>query len=206
MATTNDTGPLIVFEGIDGAGKSTQAKLLAERLEQAGFEVVRTREPTDGTYGRRLRESAACGRLSPTEELELFVLDRKQHVHDEIAPALAAGKAVIVDRYFLSTAAYQGARGLDPEAIMTANEAFAPIPTVAVLLQTGVAGGRERIRQRGDGEGNLFEREAELRKVAKVFDSLDRPYIRRCDGRGTIEEVHQAIVELLADTPGLDSL
>jgi len=198
------TGRLIVFEGIDGAGKSTQARLLAESLESAGLAVLQTREPTDGPHGRRLRESAASGRLPPSEELELFVRDRKQHVRDEILPALDAGKIVIVDRYYLSTAAYQGARGLDPEAIMSANEAFAPIPALAILLTADAGEGRGRIRGRGDGDGNLFERESELRKVAAVFEALDRPYIERIDGRGSIAEVHDRIVRCVADRLGLE--
>jgi dTMP kinase len=198
------TGRLIVFEGIDGAGKSTQARLLAETLESAGLAVLQTREPTDGPHGRRLRESAASGRLPPSEELELFVRDRKQHVRDEILPALEAGKVVIVDRYYLSTAAYQGARGLDPEAIMSANEAFAPIPALAILLTADAGEGRGRIRGRGDGDGNLFERESELRKVAAVFEALDRPYIERIDGRGSIAEVHDRIVRCVADRLGLE--
>lgn len=204
MGSEQTTGRLIVFEGIDGAGKSTQARLLAETLESAGLTVLQTREPTDGPHGRRLRESAASGRLPPSEELELFVLDRKQHVRDEILPALAAGKVVIIDRYYLSTAAYQGARGLDPEAIMSANEAFAPIPALAILLTADAGEGRGRIRGRGDGDGNLFERESELREVAAVFDSLDRPYIERIDGRGSIAEVHARIVRCVADRLGLE--
>ena len=100
----------IVFEGIDGTGKSTQVRLLAKALRELGQEVVTSKEPTDGPVGTRLRQSAEKGRLSPQEELDLFHQDRRDHVQSLIAPALERGDTVIVDRYFFSTMAYQGAR------------------------------------------------------------------------------------------------
>lgn len=193
MAACKHNGFLVVFEGIDGTGKSTQANLLAAYVESRGLAVMQSREPTYGPYGKALRESATSGRRSPDEELELFILDRRQHVEEALGPALASGTFVIVDRYYLSTAAYQGARGLDPEMILRRNEEFAPIPDIAVLLELEVADGRDRIRGRGDGDGDLFEVEEELRQVARVFAALDRPYIFRIDGARPIDEVSQAI-------------
>src|SRR5690606_29927239 len=104
-------GLFIVLEGIDGTGKSTQAVRLGEWFSRAGHEVLISREPTDGPWGRKLRESAATGRLSADEELECFLEDRRQHVRELIEPALREGKVVILDRYYFSTMAYQGARG-----------------------------------------------------------------------------------------------
>jgi dTMP kinase len=189
-------GALVVIEGIDGCGKSTQARMLAERLRAAGLDVVTTREPTDGEHGRRLRTSAASGRLAPREELDLFVADRREHVRHTIAPALAAGRVVIVDRYYFSTAAYQGARGIDPDEIVRANEAFAPVPDLLVLLDVPVARCLERIAGRG-GPADLFEAAEELRRVQAVFDRIDRPFALRVDGSGSEAEVHERIVRAL---------
>src|SRR5690606_40002062 len=85
-------GILVAIEGIDGSGKSTQAGLLTDVLSAAGLRVCRTREPTDGQWGAELRRSAVEGRLSPERELELFMLDRREHVETCIAPAIARGE------------------------------------------------------------------------------------------------------------------
>ena len=114
MTDATPPGLLIVIEGIDGTGKSTHARRLAEWMEMKGRHPVVSREPTDRPWGRKLRDSAASGRLSPQEELDCFLRDRSQHVEELIAPSLAAGRDVILDRYYFSTMAYQGARGFDP--------------------------------------------------------------------------------------------
>ena len=121
-------GRLIVFEGIDGTGKSTHIGHLRKYLEEKGLEVVQSFEPTRGRWGRMLRDSAVTGRLSVEEEVALFLKDRREHVKMLIAPALARGAWVLLDRYYLSMMAYQGARGIDPEVIRAANEEFAPVP------------------------------------------------------------------------------
>ncbi len=205
-ATDERNGFLVVFEGIDGTGKSTQASLLQDFLETQGLEVVRSREPTQGPYGKMLRESATSGRRSPEEELELFMRDRREHVEQLIRPALRSGKAVIIDRYYLSTAAYQGARGLDPETILRQNEAFAPQPDIVLLLELNARDGRRRIHGRGDGDGDLFEEEAELSRVAEVFAALDRPYIHRIDGSGSIGEIHELVRGAVVSHPAFRRL
>ena len=109
-------GSLIVFEGVDGSGKSTQLALLAEAMRSAGREVVETGEPYDCEWGRKIREMARSTQgVPPEQELEWFLEQRRAHVRDLVGPALAAGRVVLSDRYFLSTVAYQGARGLDAE-------------------------------------------------------------------------------------------
>src|SRR5207253_402183 len=104
------TGILIAIEGIDGAGKTTQVARLCKALEAVGETVVRSKEPTNGPHGRRVRESAQNGRLDPHEELATFLDDRREHVATVIGPALGRGEIVILDRYFYSTIAYQGPR------------------------------------------------------------------------------------------------
>ena len=127
-------GFLLVLEGIDGAGKSTLQRQLAAWCRERGRTVVTSREPTDGPHGTALRQSAKTGRLSPEAELDLFLKDRAEHAAILIRPALARGEIVVLDRYYFSTAAYQGARGLDVPAIIAANEEFAPIPDLVLLL------------------------------------------------------------------------
>ncbi|MCF7732397.1 MAG: dTMP kinase [Akkermansiaceae bacterium] len=164
-------GLFIVIEGIDGTGKSTQARRLAAWYQAQGREVVVSREPTDGPWGTKLRESAASGRLSPADELEYFLKDRRQHVGELIRPALAAGKVVILDRYYFSSMAYQGCRGFDPTEIRRLNEAFAPRPDVLLILDLEVDRALERIGSRGDS-ANEFERRDSLQQCREIFLSL----------------------------------
>jgi len=199
----------VAFEGIDGAGKTTQARLLAERLRNAGLSVVETKEPTRGPHGQRLRESAAAGRLRKAagrlrkdEELQAFLEDRKHHVETLIAPALAQCRVVLVDRYYFSTAAYQGARGFDPEAIITVNESFAPKPDLLVLLDIPVEEALRRIGVRENGSGtNHFEKRTTLQKCAAIFRRLERPELLRLDGREPAEAIHEKVVSALDAGP-----
>lgn len=185
--TGERAGRLIVFEGIDGTGKSTHIGHLRKYLEARGVEVVQSFEPTRGQWGRLLRESAATGRLSVEEEVNLFLKDRREHVETLIAPALARGAWVLLDRYYLSMMAYQGARGVDPAAIRAANEEFAPVPDAAVWLDIPVSVALERIGSRG--ERDAFETEAGLAACRRVFASIHEPWMLRVDADAPQEEV-----------------
>ncbi len=190
-------GFLLVLEGIDGSGKSTLARQLAGWLRGSGREVITSREPTDGPHGTALRQSAKTGRLSLEAELDLFLKDRAEHVATLISPSLARGAVVILDRYYFSTAAYQGARGLDPQAIIEANETFAPVPDLVLLLDIDPGDGAARIQRRGDALDD-FEALDYQREVRRIFLALDRPFIHRIDASGNAEAVFQnacAIVE-----------
>ena len=193
-------GVLIAIEGIDGAGKTTQVAALAAAIRQLGLEVVTTKEPTDGPAGRRIRETARTGRLPPGDELALFVEDRKEHVRALIGPALERGAVVIVDRYYYSTAAYQGARGLDPDSILTANEAFAPRPDLVVVVDVDPALGVGRVRARDQRE-NLFEDEADLRRSRAIFQDLSGPHIWAVDGAPAIDLVRRRILRRVVCGP-----
>jgi len=173
-------GLLVVVEGVDGAGKSTVLKHLAAHCGRHWPEVVTSREPTTGPHGRRIRESALSGRLPLEEELELFMRDRREHVDTLIAPALSRGALVLLDRYYFSTAAYQGARGADPRSILAANEVFAPAPDLLLLLDCPPAVTLERIRSRGGG-ADAFEGVEALEAVRSIFLSLEHPCIRPVD-------------------------
>lgn len=188
-------GLLVAVEGIDGAGKTTFARALADALEVAGRTVVRTREPTDGVWGQKLRAAATEGRLDLATEFDLFLRDRLQHVHDVIKPALAAGKVVVVDRYYISSMAYQGARGMDPEVVRAKNEAFAPVPDLLLLLQLDVEEALGRITARG--AATTFERAEDLRKVAAFYDGLTQPAPLRLDARRPTEELVARVMQVL---------
>ncbi len=191
-------GFLVVLEGIDGAGKSTQARTLGERLTARGQRVVLSREPTMGQWGKLLRESAQTGRLSIEEEVELFLKDRREHVNELILPRLREGCVVIVDRYYFSTAAYQGARGMDPQELIRRNEEFAPEPDLLVLFDLPVEDGLSRVRARGD-QADHFEQVEALRRVREIFLSIDKQYLVKVDARkepGVIaEEMWRAFEE-----------
>ncbi len=160
---------LIAIEGIDGTGKTTVAKFLRDELEKMGYRAVLLREPTNSEWGIKIKKSMNA-RLSADEELKLFILDRKYNVEKNILPALRSGKIVIMDRYYYSTIAYQGARGIDIEEIKRMND-FAPEPDVVILLDAPPDLCIERIKKRG--ERNSFERLSYLKKVREIFKSLN---------------------------------
>ena len=188
----NRRGFLLVLEGIDGTGKSTLVRSLAAWLRESGREVVTSREPTDGPHGTALRQSAKTGRLSIQDEFDLFLKDRAEHVETLISPALDRGAVVILDRYYFSTAAYQGARDLDPQTIIEANEKFAPIPDLVLLLDLDPAASSTRITRRGDVLDD-FEALDYQREVRRIFLSIDRPFIHRVDAAREADAVfHEA--------------
>lgn len=193
-------GLFIVLEGIDGTGKSTQAKRLGEWFESQGREVVLSREPTDGPWGRKLRESASTGRLSAEDELQYFLNDRRQHVEEKIAPALAAGKVVILDRYYFSTMAYQGSRGFDPAEIRRKNEQFAPVPDLLLILDLDVTTAHQRIGHRGDST-NEFEKKDSLERCREIFLTLKgEEFVRVVDSNGDLEEVSLKIRQVVSES------
>ncbi|MCE5228257.1 dTMP kinase [bacterium] len=181
-------GYLIAIEGIDGTGKSTLASALARALEARGRAVVLSFEPTRGAHGRRIRELAVSGRSNPAEETELFINDRREHVANLIAPALADGKTVVLDRYYYSTMAYQGARGMDTAEIQKRNEEFAPRPDLLVILELPVEDALKRITEKRGSTPDHFEGAEYLSAVDKIFKSIHHPNVLRLDARKATEE------------------
>jgi dTMP kinase len=186
-------GFLIAMEGIDGAGKTTQAHHVQSILQARKLTVIRTKEPTTGQWGQVLRDSALTGRLSLEEEVETFIKDRKEHVETKINPALKDGHIVIADRYYFSSMAYQGARGMNPEEIMNRNEQFAPEPDLLVVLDIDPKIGLERIRTRGD-RANHFEKTGTLKKAREIFLGIKKPYLFRVDARDHPDTLRDLIV------------
>ena len=190
-------GRFIVFEGIDGAGKSTQIAKLTAALSAMGRQIHTTAEPTDGVTGRMLR-AALAGKeeRSPAEMAALFVLDRIYH-NKEIAAALAQGKDVICDRYYYSSLAYQGSL-CDYEWVRSMNCDCPDIrtPDLCVFLDLSPKAALSRIAARGEAT-EIYEKEETLSlfraTFMRVFESLsDRVAI--IDAAGTADEVAQAVL------------
>ena len=195
-------GFLLVFEGIDGSGKSTQAKILLRRLRKEGVQAVGLREPTRGKWGKVVKKfSARAGSLSPAEQLALFVSDRMENVEDNVKPALRAGKTVILDRYYFSTIAYQGAMGLDTRRIKRQNEKFAPRPDLVFIFDIPAGKALRRIAGRLSRD-KLFERRDYLEKVADIFRSLKGRRFVHIDGtadkNAISREIRRRVRELMA--------
>ena len=189
-----DRGYLIVFEGIDGTGKSTHCQLLGNYFESEGIPVQRLFEPTKGKWGKQIRKLLTEGRgdISPEEELSWFINDRKENVQNNIKPGLANNNIVILDRYYYSTAAYQGALGLDPEWILRENEAFAPKPDIVFLFIATPEKCLERI-QNSRTEKSAFERLEYLQQVQQIFDSFNDSSICRIDTTPPQAVVHETL-------------
>jgi dTMP kinase len=202
--TTGDRGRFIVFEGIDGSGKSTQASLLVRRIEDLGIPVLLTAEPSDGPAGRIIRSLKA--RPDPEEEAELFSEDRRHHVENVILPALRADRWVICDRYLYSSLAYQGSRGLSCDRILGLNTSFALAPDVIFLVEIDVETALARIMTHRSGNITLFEQRESLEKVAAVYQSILDPLVERIDGNRSIEEIHAVIMALLQKSPAFEEL
>jgi dTMP kinase len=193
-------GYLIALEGVDGTGKSTQCGLLANYLESAGYSVVRLREPTTGVWGQKIRKILTEGRgdVTPEEELQYFINDRKEDVELNIAPALEQGKIVLIDRYYYSTAAYQGALGFDPIKIIEDNETFAPRPDRVFIIEVSLDESFRRIEE-GRDTISSFEKREYLEKVRSIFDTFTGDHIRRIDSTPPMEEV-QAVLRQEVNT------
>lgn len=164
--TETSRGPLIVVEGIDGSGKSTVVAAIATHLSSLGMQVVQSREPTTGPWGQKVRASFATERLPVDVEVEYLLRDRQQHVRDIVDPALERGDAVVLDRYYPSMVAYQGAAGMSIDELLELN-AFAPRPTVLLILDLPAETALDRVRSRG--VPNSFEQLETLKACREIF-------------------------------------
>jgi len=173
-------GVLIVLDGIDGTGKTTQAKRLLAALQKKGADAVYFREPSDSQWGLAIKRKAIIAdSLSPEEELDLFQKDRRENVEKNLKPALKEKKVIVLDRYYFSTIAYQGARGIDPEKIRRQNESFAVKPDLIFILDIVPQKGLDRIAISREKMESHFEREDYLVKVRDRCFAPRRGYRQR---------------------------
>ena len=190
-------GILIVFEGIDGSGKSTQAEILLERLQEEDFDAVYFREPSKGKWGRKIKKKALHpDSLTPEEELDLFLKDRRENVEKNLKPALKKKRVVILDRYYYSTIAYQGAKGIDEKLIRRMNDEFVVEPDLVFIFDIDPQKGLERIENRKKKD-KLFEREDYLVKVREIFRSFKGEKFVHIDALKSKEEIRKEIEEIV---------
>ena len=200
-------GRFISFEGIDGSGKSTQARLLADHLRRAGGEVVLTREPGGSPGAEEIRALVLEGggdRWSPETELLLFTAARRDHLERVIAPALSAGRTVICDRFADSTRIYQGMGRADLREKVDALHALmiAREPDLTFLIDMEPERGLARARARGAGE-DRFENfgadlQARMRQGFLALAAQEPGRIAVIDGNRPIDAVQADIVAHLA--------
>lgn len=201
-------GIFITFEGPEGSGKSTQLRLLADRLKKRGVPVLTTGEPGGSHLGKKLRQLLLHSRVKPSPEAELFLFlaDRADHVSAILRPALERGWVVLCDRYIDSTLAYQGGgRGLSLARLKRLNrEATGGLqPDLTILLDLPVETGLARAGKRSKGKIDRMERE-ELkfhRAVRSAFLRLakeEHKRFRLLDARRDPEAIHREIVEILS--------
>ena len=173
---------LIVFEGIDGSGKSTQAKALHSSLEFYGKKSVLLREP----YCRTTLEDS-----SPA----YFLRDRRKHSIPKVKAALRDGAVVIMDRYYYSTMAYQGALGYDVDAIRRDNEYLAPIPDWLFVLHINAHAALSRVKQRS--EADSWEHLDYLYDVSRQYEMMSFPYQVNLSGTDSPLDVHLQVLGLV---------
>jgi dTMP kinase len=202
-------GIFIAFEGGEGTGKSTQSKLLAEWLEQEGETVVLSREPGGTELGKDLRKillGHETGDISPRAEALLYAADRAHHVYSVIRPALDRGEVVISDRYFDSSAAYQGAgRVLNPTEVARisrwATESLYPTLTILIDLPAENGLGRLQSRDRLEAESNDFHERVRQEYLQIAMMDPERYFV--VDGTQSIEEINSQITARVSELPAL---
>ncbi|KRC57367.1 MULTISPECIES: dTMP kinase [unclassified Nocardioides] len=203
-----DTGVFVCFEGGEGGGKSTQSRLLRDRLEAEGYGVVLTFEPGDTPVGKEMRRivlSPETGELAHKTEFLLYLADKSEHVETLVRPALARGEVVVTDRYVDSTLAYQGAgRALEvAELEQVARWATGDLrPHLTVVLDVEPSAGLARFegRDRIEGESLAFHQRVQLAFLDLAAQDPDHYLV--VDARASIEEIAAAIaarVEPLLD-------
>jgi len=205
-------GKFITFEGLDGAGKSTQLKKLAAYLRQQGLNVIITREPGGTSLGSRLRAVLLNSRtsgLSPMAELALMFADRAQDIDEKILPALQRGQWVLCDRFSDSSEAYQGGgRQLGSQAVHELHRILCHDlkPDLTILMLSDLSASIARARRRNAAKSkkkkdeNRFEKEKEAfhQRVMDVYLAIAKrepQRIVKVDARDPIPEVHRRIVQ-----------
>jgi dTMP kinase len=191
-------GFFICVEGLDGCGKTTQAKILVRKLRRMGYNTVYTAEPSHGEIGRFIKRYCLHGdkRVSSIVEALLFAADRYEHVENEIIPALKDGKIVVSDRYMYSSLAYQGAAGLSLDWIRRVNE-HAVTPNLAIFIDVEP----DTVIQRLKPKKSVMENLETQRKVRKVYMKfVENGELVKVDGNKSKEEVAKEILSIVLNS------
>ncbi len=192
------SGKFITIEGLDGCGKSTHVKLLADWLKDQGYKVVCTDEPTDGPMGKLLKRILVGEFKVPVEvEVLLFAADRMQHLSSVILPAIEDGKIVLNERYVHSSMVYQTSRGATKQMVEKANE-HALKPDLAILIDVPAEAAISRIKK--ERKLDEFEKDLKLqRAVRRKYLGIARPGgLKVVKGNRPLEKVQTNLRELLA--------
>ena len=202
-------GTFITFEGIDGSGKSTQLRLLANFLKANGCDVLLTREPGGTPVGNRLRSALldVQEELDPLTELLVFAADRAQHVRTVLRPAIEAGLVVFSDRYADATVAYQGAgRGFPQELIAEiiglATEGLKPDLTVLFDLSVDDSTARTRRRSNGKQKGDRLDAEpnefhTRVREGYLAIARAEPERVKIVETNNPVEVTHERVKEIV---------
>ena len=194
-------GKLIVFEGLDGAGTTTQMKVLGEKLSENGRNAFVTHEPTDNPIGKLVRQALQKKIQVPSNSLALlYAADRDDHLYNKeygLVKKLELGIDVITDRYFYSSIAYQSVEC--SEAFIRTINAFFPNPDILIFVDTSVDECLKRIDKRGE-EKELFEKETYLTKVREKYLELlstlpQSVSLIKIDGMKSIDQISNEITE-----------
>ncbi len=187
----------IAFEGMDGTGKSTQARMLYNALKKKNKAIL-TEEPTDGEIGKLVKMliSKSNAKYDAMALQLMFTADRADHVNSVIMPMLKKGYTVITDRYYFSTIVYGTAAGLDEKWLYHINSVF-PYPDYVFIIDGKPEECLKRIDERG--ERSYFEKLAVLKKIRKSYKLLSKKY-KNChliDGKGSPDKVAERILKIL---------
>ena len=190
-------GKFILFDGIDGSGKSTQCEMLYQYALQKHLNCIKLFEPTTGEWGLKIRKMLSMDTPPPVEEqINMFIKDRMEDVSKNINPALSEGKIIIMDRYFYSNAAYQGTSEMLPEKIIQKNiDLNFPIPDRIYFLDIDPEAGIERIKKRNTpDEMEIFEKLAFQQQVRENFLSIINSKFMVLNGENTREKIFTEII------------
>ena len=196
-----DNGKLIAFEGIDGAGTTTQIRFAGDFLRQEGFEVHETAEPSTGFIGIGIRDILKGDQSTTSEALALlFAADRLDHVAKEIQPNLQEGRIVLTDRYLLSSLAYQSMD--NPLEWICALNSKAWRPDLNIYFQISPSKAVARVKSRG-GPEELFDAQVKQEKIAQAYEEVsqrqDIGLVRNINAEKGIEDVRSDIIRILCD-------
>jgi dTMP kinase len=202
-------GIFVTFEGMDGSGKSTQLRLLANFLRLNGCEAVMTREPGGTPLGLRLRAAVLDSQeqLDPLTELLVFAADRAQHVRRFLHPALKSGRIVLSDRYADATVAYQGggrgfSRELISQIVALATEGLKPDLTFLFDLSVAECANRTRRRSEGKSKGDRLDSETadfhmRVRDAYLRIAAEEPGRMKVIDSSGPVEKTHAQVKEIV---------